>query len=174
MSCVSKSCIFRRAGIALGSNLGDRLAHLRAARDFFREMAGGVLIQASIYQTTPVACPEGSPDFLNTVIEFDFAGSPQDLLAAAMEIERRLGRIRSEKHGPRTLDADLLYLGDLVVSEPELELPHPRLTQRRFVLEPLAEIRPDLRLPGDPLSIAGHLQHLDTTAPPLKKVHTDW
>lgn len=137
-----------RAGIALGSNLGDRLAHLQAARDFFREISSGDLLQGKIYQTAPVACPDGSPDFLNTVIDFPFAGSPRDLLDAAMEIERRLGRVRAERNGPRTLDADLLYLGETVLAEPDLILPHPRLHLRRFVLEPLHDIRPELILPG--------------------------
>lgn len=150
-----------RAGIALGSNLGDRLAHLQAARDFFREIAsGGDLLQAPIYQTAPVACPDGSPDFLNTVIDFAFTGTPRDLLDAAMEIERRLGRIRAERNGPRTLDADLLYLGDRVLSEPDLILPHPRLHLRRFVLEPLCTIRPELVLPGQSRSVASLLADL--------------
>lgn len=166
-----------RAGIALGSNLGDRLAHLRAARDFFQQIAenDSAVLQASIYQTAPVACPDGSPDFLNTVIEFAYAGSPHDLLAAARQIETRLRRVRgNERNAPRTLDADLLYLGDRIVSAPDLELPHPRLTLRRFVLEPLAEIQPDLRLPGHDLTIRDHLQRLDTREPPLQKVCSKW
>ncbi|MCU0794936.1 MAG: 2-amino-4-hydroxy-6-hydroxymethyldihydropteridine diphosphokinase [Akkermansiaceae bacterium] len=158
-----------RAGIALGSNLGDRLAHLQAARDFFREISSGDLLQGKIYQTAPVACPDGSPDFLNTVIDFPFAGSPRDLLDAAMEIERRRGRIRAERNGPRTLDADLLYLGETVLAEPDLILPHPRLHLRRFVLEPLHDIRPDLVLPGQSESVASLLAALakDESAPSI-------
>jgi 2-amino-4-hydroxy-6-hydroxymethyldihydropteridine diphosphokinase len=164
-----------RAGIALGSNLGDRLAHLQAARDFFREIAsGGDLLQAPIYQTAPVACPDGSPDFLNTVIDFAFTGTPNDLLDAAMEIERRLGRIRAERNGPRTLDADLLYLGESSVSGPDLILPHPRLHLRRFVLEPLGTIRPDLMLPGQTKTVRKMLDSPDLSGAVLMLYRASW
>lgn len=164
-----------RAGIALGSNLGDRLGHLQAARDFFREIAsGGDLLQAPIYQTAPVACPDGSPDFLNTVIDFAFTGTPRDLLDAAMEIERRLGRIRAERNGPRTLDADLLYLGDRVLSEPDLILPHPRLHLRRFVLEPLCTIRPELVLRGQEKTVREILESPELSGEALMHYRASW
>ena len=174
MSALPPSAPQRRAGIALGSNLGDRLASLQAARDFFLELSGGGLVQAPVYQTAPVACPDGSPDFLNTVIDFPFAGPPRELLAAAMAIERRLGRVRTERNGPRTLDADLLYLGDVIVSEPDLELPHPRLHLRRFVLEPLHDIRPDLVLPGRDHTVAEWLAAASSHQQPLQKVTDSW
>ncbi|MBB5352591.1 2-amino-4-hydroxy-6-hydroxymethyldihydropteridine diphosphokinase [Haloferula luteola] len=166
----------RPAGIALGSNLGERLVHLQAARDFLREIAiGPRFLQASVYQTAPVACPDDAPDFLNTVVDFDFAGSPEELLGAALALESRLGRIRgTERHAPRTLDVDLLYLGDHQIASPQLDLPHPRLTQRRFVLEPLAEIRSEWRLPGDLMTIGQHLARLKSSEPPLQKVHPIW
>jgi len=166
-----------RTAIALGSNLGDRLAHLQAARDQLAKIAlpDCGFLQASIYQTAPVACPDDSPDFLNTVVEFSYAGSPIELLAHTQSIERALGRLRDgTPNAPRTLDLDLLYIGDQEVHLPELELPHPRLTQRRFVLEPLTEIRPDLILPGETEAVSKILAALPSTEAPLEKQHTEW
>jgi 2-amino-4-hydroxy-6-hydroxymethyldihydropteridine diphosphokinase len=173
-SCVSKSCV--SAGIALGSNLGNRLRHLQDARDLLLRIADpGSLLQAPIYQTEPVACPPESPDFYNTVVEIRYAGSAHDLLHATQAIESRLGRIASpERNAPRIIDVDLLYFGDQRIKDEQLELPHPRLTSRRFVLQPLADIRPDLLLPGDQVSIAEHLRHLDSQEPPLVIVQAVW
>ena len=164
-----------RAGLALGSNLGNRLAHLRDARDRLRQLSKGPLLQAPIYQTAPVACPDGSPDFYNTVVEIRFDSSPRDLLASALDIEAALGRDRSAgPNAPRTIDIDLLYFGDERIADPDLELPHPRLTSRRFVLQPLADIRPGLILPDDASTIAGHLAHLDSDEPKLVLVQAAW
>ena len=163
------------AGLALGSNLGNRLAHLRQARDRLREISADGLLQAPIYQTAPVACPDGSPDFYNTVVEIRYQGSPQELLTAALELELELGRDRSAgPNAPRTIDIDLLYVGEETISESELKLPHPRLTDRRFVLQPLADLRPGLMLPGDTATIAEHLAHLDTDEPELVLVQAAW
>ena len=163
------------AALALGSNLGNRLAHLKQARDRLRGLSADGLLQAPIYQTAPVACPDGSPDFYNTVVEIRFEGSPQELLAAALALELELGRDRSAgPNAPRTIDIDLLYFGDETISAADLELPHPRLTDRRFVLQPLADIRPDLMLPGDHVTIAEHLAHLDTDEPALVLVQAAW
>ena len=167
----------RRTAIALGSNLGDRLHHLRAARELLRKLASSdaEFLQAPIYQTAPVACPDGSPDFYNTVVELSYAGSPHDLLDATQAIEFHLGRQNAtERNAPRVIDLDILYLGKATESEGLLELPHPRLTSRRFVLQPLADIRPDLILPGDTATIAEHLAHLDTEEPPLALVQSAW
>lgn len=164
-----------RAAIALGSNLGDRLATLRAARDRLRERAapGEAFLQSSIYRTEPVGCPEGSPDFFNAVIEIGWPGTALELLAALQEIEFALGRVRGGlANEPRTLDLDLLALADHTLAHPDLVLPHPRLGRRRFVLEPLAEIRPDLRPPGLGDSVAGRLAALD--GPPIERVHASW
>ncbi len=164
-----------RAGLALGSNLGNRLAHLRDARDRLRQLSKGPLLQAPIYQTAPVACPDGSPDFYNTVVEIRFDSSPRDLLASALDIEAALGRDRSAgPNAPRTIDIDLLYFGDERIADPDLELPHPRLTSRRFVLQPLADIRPGLILPDDAATIAEHLAHLDSDEPELVLVQAAW
>lgn len=164
-----------RAGLALGSNLGDRLAHLVEARTRLAALSTGPVLQAPIYQTAPVGCPEGSPDFFNTVVEIGFEGSPRELLQAALRIEKELGRTRPDvSNAPRIIDIDLLYLGGQTVAEADLELPHPRLTSRRFVLEPLAGIRPDLTLPGDTLTISGHLDALDSDEAELVRVRDSW
>lgn len=150
-----------RTGIALGSNLGDRMANLRAARGLLAEISTGPVLTAPVYQTAPVGCPEGSPDFLNTVIEIHFDGSPRELLSLTQGFQRQLGRVDSPiRNAPRVIDIDLLYLGDVIFSDDRLEIPHPRLAQRRFVLQPLAEIRPDLILPGESKSVAELLDAL--------------
>ena len=166
-----------RAAIALGSNLGSRLQHLQLARDLLGEVApsGSEQLQAPIYQTAPVCCPDDSPDFYNTVVEIEFAGSPHELLDATQAIEFHLGRQPgTERNAPRVVDLDILYLGDAIETDGLLELPHPRLTSRRFVLQPLADIRPDLVLPGDTATIAEHLSHLDTDEPALALVQRAW
>ncbi len=163
-------------GIALGSNLGNRLKHLQDARDMLRKIAvPGSLVQAPIYQTEPVNCPPDSPDFYNTVVEIAYTGSSHDLLDATQAIEFRLGRAAlPERNAPRVIDVDILYFGEEQIDGEILDLPHPRLTSRRFVLQPLAEIRPDLILPGDQVSIAEHLRHLDSNEPPLVTVQATW
>lgn len=166
-----------RTGIALGSNLGRRLNHLQDARDLLRALAtpGTPFLQAPVYQSEPVACPDGSPDFYNTVVELDFQGTPFELLDRTQAIEFKLGRQPvSERNAPRVIDVDILYFGDETVDAGLLTLPHPRLVQRRFVLQPLADIRPDLILPGDHTNIATHLRHLDTDEPNLVPVQSGW
>lgn len=146
-----------RAGIALGSNLGDRLANLEAARDCLREIAtpGEPFLQASNYQTEPLHCPPGSPLFYNSVVEIAFAGDAFELLELTQAIEKKIGRIGTpERNSPRIIDVDLLYFGDQIIDTEALVLPHPRISERRFVLQPLAEIRPELILPGQTRSIA--------------------
>jgi len=153
-----------RVGIALGSNLGDRLANLRAAAVGLERIAeeGTEFLTALIYQTEPKSCPPDSPDFLNTVVEFGFEGTPEDLLRKTQTIEQELGRIRGpERNAPRTIDIDLLYFGNDVVENESLSLPHPRIRERRFVLQPLADIRPDLVLPGMNQTVAKMLDDLD-------------
>ena len=163
--------------IALGSNLGDRLANLQAARDRLRLLASPEepFLQAAIYQTTPVACPDDSPDFLNTVVEFSFKGHATELLKHTQQIETDLGRVRDgTPNAPRTIDVDILYLGNEEIALPDLKLPHPRLAQRRFVLEPLSEIQPDLRLPGSQRSIADLLQALPAGEAALELHLAEW
>lgn len=161
-----------RTGIALGSNLGDRLAHLRAGRDFLLSLHEGPTPAAvsPIYETTPIDCPPDSPAFLNAVLEINTHIEPAALLAQMSALEKKLGRHTSLlRNAPRPIDLDLLYCGDRPLHLPQLTLPHPRLTSRRFVLEPLAAIRPDLILPGHTRTIADYLRDLppDTSMRPV-------
>lgn len=166
-----------RAGIALGSNLGPRLANLQAALELLRRIArpAAEVLQAPIYQTAPVQCPDGAPDFYNTVVEISYDGTPAELLTHIQAIESALGRDRSAgRNAPRVIDLDLLYCGDAQHDADGLVIPHPRLTQRRFVLQPLADIRPELVLPGDHLTIAARLAKLISNEPELQPVQVDW
>ncbi len=149
-----------RAGIALGSNLGDRQAHLRHALDLLATIAvpGEPVLKGAIYQTAPVGCPEGSPDFLNTVVEISHRGGPQALLRRTQAFQSQMGRREvAERNAPRPIDIDLLYYGGKRILTGALQLPHPRLGLRRFVLRPLADIRPELVLPGETLDISARL-----------------
>ena len=135
-----------RVGISLGSNLGDRIAHLRdAVARLAAVRSSEHLLLSPVFETEPVDCPEGSGAFFNAVIEIETDLPPLDLLAATQAIEREMGRpeVRAV-NAPRTIDLDLLYYDDLAMRSPGLELPHPRMFQRAFVLKPLAAIRPDL------------------------------
>jgi 2-amino-4-hydroxy-6-hydroxymethyldihydropteridine diphosphokinase len=134
------------AYVALGSNLGDRRAHLRRALDALERAGEPVRAESSVWETEPVGAP-GSPWFLNMVVELDTERSPHELLELLLAIEARAGRRRGRPNAPRTLDLDVLAMGELRLADPRLELPHPRMWQRRFVLEPLAEIAPELRNP---------------------------
>ncbi len=143
-----------KAGIALGSNLDDRLENLRTARDEVARLGSNILC-SRIYETEPVDCEPGAREFLNAAMEIEYAGPAESLLADLRAIERKLGRpSRRAKNISRTIDLDLLYFGDMQMDSPELKLPHPRLHLRRFVIEPLRDIRPDLILPGQTKSIA--------------------
>jgi 2-amino-4-hydroxy-6-hydroxymethyldihydropteridine diphosphokinase len=130
-----------RVYLSLGSNVGDREANLRAAIERLP-----VLRISPIYETEPVDYTD-QPWFLNLVVEAETDLSPHDLLAATSRIEQELGRVRDIPKGPRTIDIDILLYGDEVVNEPILQIPHPRMAERRFVLAPLADLVPDLRHP---------------------------
>jgi 2-amino-4-hydroxy-6-hydroxymethyldihydropteridine diphosphokinase len=130
--------------IALGSNLGNRRANLDGALDALRATAGVIVARVSTYhETDPVGGPPGQGPFLNAAAALETTLDPFALLAILRGIEETAGRVRTIHWGERTLDLDLLYFGDRVIATPELQLPHPRLASRRFVLEPLAEIAPD-------------------------------
>lgn len=167
-----------RTGIALGSNLGERLDHLRTARVALRRLhqgPEGAFRKSSVYETAPVDCPPGSQPFLNAVIDLETDLSPLELLDALQDIERTLGRPdQREKNSPRTVDLDLLCHGDTEISHPRLELPHPRLTQRRFVLVPLEEITPPFSLPGIPQSISELLTGLPEGESDPLLFRSDW
>ena len=128
-----------RCFLALGSNLGDREANLKAAPQLLAGRGVRVLRGASVYSTEPKEIL-AQPWFLNTVVEAGTDLSPDDLLAACLAVEQERGRERAEPNGPRTLDVDIIFYGDRVVRTGRVAIPHPRYTERRFVLEPLAEI----------------------------------
>ncbi len=132
-----------RAFLGLGSNIGERLQNLQAAVNLLDLRVGSVVRIASVYETAPVYV-EAQPPFLNTVVELDTNLTPEDLLRAVKEVETEIGRTPRERFGPREIDIDLLITEDgTEVNSDRLSLPHPNLTERRFVLEPLAELCPD-------------------------------
>jgi len=137
-----------RAYVGLGSNLGDREAGIeRALEGLGRHEGIEVVTWASTIETEPVGGPPGQGRYLNSVVALDTTLSPRGLLEACMKVEQGLGRRREVRWGPRTIDMDILLYGDEVVSEPDLDIPHPRMHERIFVLVPLTEIAPDARHP---------------------------
>lgn len=153
-----------RAGIALGTNQGDRLQNLKAALASLRSMhtTGEPFLVSRVYETEPVDCEPGTKSFWNAAIEMDFDGLPSTLLDRLQAIEAAMGRpSKRPRNAPRPIDLDILHCGNLVLNNREIIIPHPRLHQRRFVLSPLADIAPDLVLPGRTQSIAELLAALD-------------
>ena len=129
-----------RAFLGLGSNLGDRWQLLRDAVAALPD----VVAVSPVYETDPVGGPGGQDPYLNLVVELDTSLSPRQLLEVAQRLESTAQRVRTERWGPRTLDVDVLLVGDLAVDEPDLVVPHPRMWERAFVLVPLADLAPDL------------------------------
>ena len=131
------------AYLALGSNLGDREANLARARGELDRRGARLLRSSSIEETEPWGVAE-QPPFLNQVLEVEWQGTPRQLLEAAQQVEAAVGRKPSYRWGPREIDVDLLLVGESRLDEPDLQLPHPRLREREFVLRELAELRADL------------------------------
>jgi len=155
-----------RAGIALGANLGDRLLCLTIARDriFAIPEASPPQLSSSLYETEPVDCEPGAKKFLNAVVEIGYTGSSRQLLDELKRIEAALGRpVGHARNRSRTIDLDLLYHGMRTLDEPKLQLPHPRLSLRGFVLHPLAEIRPNLVLPEQRKTVRELVEELPST-----------
>ena len=164
-----------RAGVALGSNLGERLANLRNARKEIAALTRALppLRCSAIYETEPVNCEKGAAKFFNAAIEFGYSGRPEELRRALAGIERVLGRSAAhERNVSRTIDLDLLYFGELVIETAELRLPHPGIVEREFVLRPLADIRPDLVLPEQTETISVLLQRLPMTG--VVRLDIEW
>lgn len=137
-----------RCYLGLGSNLGDRLGNLCRAADLLAALPGVCVLRSSrIYETEPVGGPPQGP-YLNAVLEVECDLGPRELLAACGRIEAELGRVRAERWGARTIDVDILTYGAERIAEPALEVPHPRMHERAFVLAPLAELDADPPLPG--------------------------
>jgi 2-amino-4-hydroxy-6-hydroxymethyldihydropteridine diphosphokinase len=165
-----------RAGIALGSNLGDRLNMLQKARDQILHIDGNCLpvLQSAIYETSPVDCEPGAQNFYNAVIEIGFKGSADALLTHLRQIELALGREHEHRRNvSRTVDLDLLYFDDLQCNQAHLRLPHPRIADRAFVLRPLADIASNLRLPGHKATVPELLVNLRSDES-MKRVADKW
>lgn len=145
-----------RAFLSLGSNLGDRVALLRDAISSLE----GVVAVSPVYETAPVGGPPGQGPFLNLVVELDTDLDPRTLLGVCHRLESAADRVRTTRWGPRTLDVDLLWMEGLEVHEPDLEVPHPRMWARRFVVAPLADIAPDLAGPDAVDRSDGHVRRL--------------
>lgn len=164
-----------RAGVALGSNLGERIANLRNARKEIAAMTGALppLRCSAIYETEPIDCEKGAAKFFNAVVEFGYAGRPEELRRVLAGIERILGRPAThERNVSRPIDLDLLYLGELIVETAELHLPHPRIVDREFVLRPLSDIRPDLVLPRQTESVSALLARLPASG--VVRLELEW
>ncbi|HLX89096.1 MAG TPA: 2-amino-4-hydroxy-6-hydroxymethyldihydropteridine diphosphokinase [Acidimicrobiales bacterium] len=139
-----------RAFLGLGSNVGDRLGYLRRAV----AQVPDLVAVSPVYETEPIGGPAGQGPYLNAVAELDTDLTPRALLELARRLEADAGRVRTVADGPRTLDVDVLLVGDLTVDEPDLVVPHPRLWTRRFVVAPLADLAPDL-VPAGAVARAG-------------------
>jgi 2-amino-4-hydroxy-6-hydroxymethyldihydropteridine diphosphokinase len=139
-----------RVGIALGSNLGLRDQFIEKGFAFLMAIsASPIFLKSTIFETIPIDCPPGSPPFRNAVVEMGWRGTARELLRKLQVFEQAQGRARVRPiNSPRPLDLDILYCGDQLINEADLIVPHVRMTQRLFVMAPLAEIRPDLVLPG--------------------------
>jgi 2-amino-4-hydroxy-6-hydroxymethyldihydropteridine diphosphokinase len=163
-----------RTAVALGSNLGNRLDNLRAARKAIAALAGvgPPILFSPIYETDPVDCEPHAETFLNAVLEFDYEGDPMELLKKLREIEKTLGRpLDHVRNTSRKIDIDLLYFGDTKIDSEQLQLPHPRMHLRAFVLQPLTDIRPDLILSGQTKSVRELLAQVADSG---KVFRTEW
>ncbi|MGW0191956.1 2-amino-4-hydroxy-6-hydroxymethyldihydropteridine diphosphokinase [Nonomuraea sp. NPDC003201] len=135
--------------LALGSNLGPRFQTLQGAVDTLFDAPGLEFVQASpVYETDPVGGPPGQKPYLNAIVIAETSLQPRTLLERAQSVENAFGRVRAERWGPRTLDVDLIVVGDTICDEPELTLPHPLAHERAFVLVPWAKADPDAVVPG--------------------------
>lgn len=164
------------ACIALGSNQGDRRGHLVRARAALAALhcGPGAPRASAIYETEPDGCAPGTPAFLNAVMEIRFAGSPAALLRELRRIEHEAGRAwRRPRNSPRPLDLDIICFGTIRMETRRLSLPHPRAVQRRFVLQPLSEITPDLVLPGRRRTVSQLLESLPP-CPSVSRVTRRW
>ncbi len=154
-----------RAFLGLGSNLGDRWGHLRRAVDQLRAGSRAAVTAVSrVYETSPVGGPDGQDPYLNVVVELALApdADPYRLLEECRRLEAAAGRVRAARWGPRTLDADVVWIDGVALDDPELTVPHPRWRQRRFVLAPLSELAPDLAGPAAVADAGGEVAVVGT------------
>jgi 2-amino-4-hydroxy-6-hydroxymethyldihydropteridine diphosphokinase len=162
------------AYVGLGSNLGERESMIRLALDDLTRVPVTQLVRASsLYDTEPMGDVE-QPNFLNAVAQLETELTARQLLWNLLLIERRLGRVRTRRWGPRTIDLDLLLFGQQVVDEPDLTVPHPELLRRSFVLVPLVELDPLLVHPVTGETLVAHLSRLKNARPPVKRGSRLW
>ncbi|MDW8309504.1 MAG: 2-amino-4-hydroxy-6-hydroxymethyldihydropteridine diphosphokinase [Verrucomicrobiales bacterium] len=162
----ANSSVESLAFVALGSNLGDAVQNVRAAIQRLAELSAAPVRVSSLWRTAPVDCPPGSPPFVNALVALTPrpGETPESLLLKLQALECEFGRVRSgARNAPRPLDLDLIAFGDETRCTAALTLPHPRAHLRRFVLQPLSEIAPDLVLPGQTRTVAELLAALGTT-----------
>ena len=160
-----------KCAIALGSNLGDSCLIIQHSLNRLAQTPGIALeSHSSFYQTAPVGPPQ--PDYINACAVINVTLSPLEVLAVLLNLEQEFGRIRLERNGPRTLDLDILLFDDLILNLPGLQIPHPRMSQRAFVLVPLAEIAPHWREPVSQKAIAQLLFNLNYSG--VKKILPDF
>lgn len=159
--------------IALGSNLGDRLANLQSAVAHLVDAGVEVIAGSCVYQTQPVAVRSPQREYFNAVIRTRVDRTPLDLLELCLTIESRMGRVRRQTNEARVIDLDIILFGDQVIRSERLTVPHPRLHVRRFVLEPLAEIAPDVIQPTHHKSVRELLSELPSFCEPPPRRVTD-
>lgn len=165
-----------KVGLGLGSNLGERLQHLRQAKAYLLSLSPEAWHVASpLYETEPVGCPPNSPKFLNAVLEIEFSGAPKTLLKKLLAYERAHGRDRElPKNAARPIDIDILYFGEKEILEKDLVVPHPGMAGRRFVLLPLSTIRPDMIVKGTGKTVRMLLRELPAREGEVKFMQQDW
>ncbi len=165
-----------KVGLALGSNLGDRLRHLQQAKAYLLSLSHeGWHLASPLYETEPVGCPPNSPKFFNAVLEIEYEGAPRTLLKKIIAYEQAHGRDRGlPKNAARTIDIDILYFGEKEILERDLVIPHPRMAERRFVLLPLSTIRPGMNVKGTGKTVKMLLRELPAREGEVKFVAQEW
>ncbi len=162
------------AFLGLGGNLGEPFAAFQRARKFLADHPLITAIQSSpVYQTPPIGGPAGQPDYLNAVLMITTSLRPQDLLTLCQTLEKSAGRVRRERWGARTLDIDLLLYDDQITSDRDIQIPHPRMKDRHFVLLPLVDLAPEFSHPESGLSMR-ELLNLLPPATDIRVLHQNW